>query len=86
VPTIAVVAGMTIRMYYADHDPPHFHVESADFRAKFAIDEAAPVEVVGRMRPSESVTIRLWAQRHHDALMQNWRCAQRLERLVRIDR
>jgi len=26
-PAISVFFGITIRMYYADHSPPHFHAE-----------------------------------------------------------
>jgi Domain of unknown function (DUF4160) len=29
-PTIAVVDGITIAIYYNDHDPPHFHAMQAE--------------------------------------------------------
>lgn len=44
--TLAMVAGMAILMYYDDHDPPHFHVRAADFRAKIAIANLSVIEVV----------------------------------------
>ena len=37
-PTICVFYGITIRMYYDDHNPPHFHIYYGDFAAKVAID------------------------------------------------
>lgn len=37
-PTICVFYGISIRMYYDDHNPPHFHVFYGDFAAKLAIE------------------------------------------------
>src|SRR5437868_2541419 len=50
-PTLATVAGMAILIYYADHEPPHFHVRAPNFRAKVAIADLNVIEVVSRMRP-----------------------------------
>jgi len=33
-PTICVFYGITVRMYYDDHNPPHFHVFMANFPPK----------------------------------------------------
>ncbi len=84
-PTLATVAGMAILIYYADHDPPHFHIRAANFRAKVAIDDLSVIEVVGRMRPAEINVVRRWARRHQRALMANWRRAQQLEPLRKIE-
>ncbi len=37
-PTVAVVAGIAIVMYYNDHLPPHFHAKQAgvEFRVRIA--------------------------------------------------
>lgn len=84
-PTLAMVAGMAILIYYADHAPPHFHVRAANFRAKLAIADLSVIEVVGRMRPSEINAVRAWARRHQTALRENWERAQRLEPLRKIE-
>ena len=84
-PTLATVAGMAILIYYADHDPPHFHVRAAGFRAKIAIRDLAVIEVAGRMKPSEVEAIRIWARKHQAALMENWRRASALQPVKKIE-
>lgn len=37
-PTICVFYGITVRMYYDDHNPPHFHAFYGESAAKVAID------------------------------------------------
>ena len=37
-PTISRFYGITIRMFYNDHPPPHFHVEYGEFKAEMAIE------------------------------------------------
>jgi Domain of unknown function (DUF4160) len=83
-PTLATVAGMAILIYYADHEPAHFHIRAANFRAKIAIGDLSVFEVSGRMRPAEINTIRRWARLHQSELWANWRRAQRLEPLQKI--
>jgi hypothetical protein len=84
-PTLATVAGMAILIYYADHDPPHFHVRAANFRAKVAIADFSVIEVIGRMRASEIGAIRTWARSHQSALRYNWERAARLEPVRKIE-
>ena len=35
-PIISAFFGIVIRMYYRDHEPPHFHAEHAGQQAKLA--------------------------------------------------
>ncbi len=84
-PTLAMVAGMAILIYYDDHDPPHFHVRAANFRAKVAIGDLSVIEVVGRMKPSEIRTIRAWARHHQAALLENWQRASQLQPVRKIE-
>jgi hypothetical protein len=57
-------------MYYADHEPAHFHAEFQGHRAKFDFE--------GRWMlgdfPSRKARrlIRRWAAAHADELAQNW--------------
>ena len=44
---------MTIMMFYEDHDPPHFHVRHADFKAKFAISELNVIQSFGRLNAKQ---------------------------------
>ena len=38
-PTISSFYGISIRMFFNDHVPPHFHVEYAEFKATVDILE-----------------------------------------------
>ena len=46
-PTISEFYGITIMMYYEDHDPPHFNARHARFKAKFAIADLAALSSKG---------------------------------------
>jgi hypothetical protein len=37
-PRISSFYGITIAMFYGDHNPPHFHAYYADSSAHFALD------------------------------------------------
>jgi hypothetical protein len=36
-PVVAIVDGMLILLFFNDHDPPHFHVEYGEHRARVSI-------------------------------------------------
>ena len=40
-PEISRFYGIVIKMYFADHAPPHFHAEYAEFEARIAIETMA---------------------------------------------
>ena len=42
-PEICRFYGIVIKMYFADHAPPHFHAEYAEFEARIAIDSLAVI-------------------------------------------
>lgn len=37
-PTISMFYGIVIRMYYDDHNPPHFHAFYGDYKAIFNLN------------------------------------------------
>lgn len=66
--------GFVVRMYFYDHNPPHFHVLlHAGAQAKCAI---RTLDVLaGDLPPGLLSEVRAWARIHRDALMHNWeRC------------
>ena len=71
-PTIAVVDGIAIILFWNDHDPPHFHAESGEFRARVLISDGSLIDSRGSLRPAELRTIRRWTARHRDELLENW--------------
>lgn len=78
-PTICVFYGITIRMYYDDHNPPHFHVFYGEFSAKIAIDTD---EMIAGQLPARVLTlIREWSGSNRPGLKENWRRCQAHEPL-----
>lgn len=84
-PTLAIVSGMAILLYYADHDPPHFHVRAPNFRAKIALADLRVIEVEGRMRAADLSRLRSWAAYHRDALYDNWHRVRRGEPPFKVE-
>jgi uncharacterized protein DUF4160 len=82
VPTIAYFLGISVRMFFNDHDPPHFHVRYQGFRARVQISDGELIG--GRLPPTVARLVKEWAALRHDALMRNWRAARSDGQLERI--
>ncbi|MBY0318363.1 MAG: DUF4160 domain-containing protein [Reyranella sp.] len=67
-PTVAVVDGILILLYFDDHAPAHFHAQGADFHARIRIEEV--VEVEGRVSARHRRRLREWTLAHGDGLME----------------
>lgn len=73
-PTISRFFGLTIAMYFDDHEPAHFHARAAEHSAKIRIDT---LEVIASDLPRRDLRLVLaWAEMHADELDQNWRRAR----------
>jgi len=81
-PTISTFFGIAVRMFFADHPPPHFHVVYQRRRAVIAIESGDVLHgwlPVGVLR-----VIRQWALDHRAELLANWDRAQARRQLERI--
>ena len=67
-PEISRFYGIVIQMYYADHQPPHFHARYAGDVAKIDIDALAVIE--GRLPGRALGMVMEWATLHQDELRQ----------------
>ena len=82
VPTISRFYGIVIRMYFADHAPPHFH---AVYAGEEAVIEIATGEVLRGHLPDRALRmVREWASMHRDEPAANWARAQVPQRPVPI--
>src|SRR3954465_12817897 len=82
VPTISRFYGIVIRMYFADHAPPHFHAVYGGEEAVIAI---ATLEVLRGTLPDRALRlVREWASLHRDELATNWERVQLPEQPVPI--
>jgi hypothetical protein len=69
-PTISQFYGITIRMYFDDHAPPHFHAYYGSDAAAIAIDSLQVLE--GKTRRRTLAMVVEWATKHREELRQNW--------------
>jgi len=81
-PTICTFYGITVRMYYDDHNPPHFHAFYGDSAAKLRIDNMDII--AGALPPRALQLLREWAGLNKSLLMKNWLLAVNHERLITI--
>ncbi|MEO5572506.1 MAG: DUF4160 domain-containing protein [Bacteroidia bacterium] len=69
-PKISFFYGIIIKMYFDDHNPPHFHAEYAEFNAKIGINDFALQE--GSLPSKAMALVVEWAIIHQKELLENW--------------
>ena len=82
-PEICRFYGIVIKMYFADHAPPHFHAEYAGFEARFGISTLALIS--GRLPPRAMGLVAEWASLHQEELLSLWKTARESQPLHRVD-
>lgn len=85
-PTISYFFGISIRMYYNDHLPPHFHAIYGDDELIVGISPIAVLQGQAKSRVRSLVVE--WAALHQQELLLNWeRCrnAQAPERVEPLE-
>jgi hypothetical protein len=82
-PEISRFYGIVIKMFFADHNPPHFHAEYGGQEAILNIRTLALIS--GRLPPLAFGLVMERASLHQDELMGLWEDASRLEPLHRIE-
>ena len=82
-PIISAFYGIVIRMFYQEHDPPHFHAEHQDNQAAFGFAG----DVVAGVIPSARARrlIQQWASLHRGELEANWERLKAGHPLERIE-
>lgn len=82
-PEISRFFGIVIRMYYNDHQPPHFHACYGEADVAMRIN---PVGLLhGNLSPRSMSLVFEWALLHEKELIENWRLARAGEALNRIE-
>ena len=66
--------GLAICMYFADHNPPHFHAIYADHEALIRINDGGTIR--GDLPTTAARLVEQWRTLHHDELLANWLLAQ----------
>jgi len=73
-PTISYFLGIYIRMYYEDHNPPHFHAFYNEFHAIFDIRTGEMLD--GDFPRTAKALVEQWCNMRQSALLKNWEKAQ----------
>jgi hypothetical protein len=81
-PEISRFFGIIIRMYFNDHNPPHFHAIYGSETAIIGID---PVQLLDGHLPARALSMALeWAALHQAELAENWRLLRATQQPARI--
>lgn len=82
-PELSRFYGITIRMYFSDHAPPHFHAIYGEHEVVLAISDLSIV--VGSLPGRALGLVVEWATLHQAELWDAWNRAQADEDPGRID-
>jgi hypothetical protein len=82
-PTISMFFGIVIKMYYEEHNPPHFHAEYQGFKAVYLIETGEKTD--GKNFPTRAnKIIQEWSAEHKIALLENWKLMEQSKNLFKI--
>ena len=82
-PEIARFYGIVIKMFYEDHNPPHFHAIYGEYEV--LIDISTLAVFAGNLPPRAIGLVIEWATQHQDELLNNWERARVQETLSKIE-
>ena len=81
-PIISIFFGITIKMFYREHNPPHFHAFYQGFEAVFDIKSGELTK--GSFPKKATRLIQEWSLEHQAELLRDWDLAQYGKQLFRI--
>jgi hypothetical protein len=81
-PEISRFFGIVIKMFFDDHNPPHFHAEYSGDVALFDIRNLSLFS--GYLAPRVKGFVIEWATIHQQELLEDWERAQTQQDLLRI--
>jgi len=82
-PEISRFLGISIAMYFDDHNPPHFHVKYNDFRAVISINDLKIID--GNLPPRVLGLVMEWAGMNKNKLVENWNMVKDTGNFFKID-
>lgn len=82
-PQISYFLGVIIRMFYRDHNPPHFHAVYGEHEALIDIQKNEIIS--GSLPPRVLGLVVEWSVIHQQELMDNWERSNKRETLLNIE-
>lgn len=76
-PEISRFLGIVIKMFFGDHNPPHFHAIYGDYDASFSIETLEVIK--GELPARVKGLVVEWATLHQKELMDNWKLVTKKE-------
>ena len=81
-PEISRFFGIIIRMYFGDHNPPHFHAIYQEASAEYDI---ITLNVIRGELPTRAHALVLeWASMHREELLEDWKLASEMKEIKKI--
>jgi len=82
-PEVSRFLGIIIKMYYNEHNPPHFHAQYNEYMGIFTINE---LKMIDGDLPKKIISLVLeWAFDHREDLLEDWNLAFDHKELKRIE-
>lgn len=80
-PEISQFYGITIYMYWNEHNPPHFHVWYAEYKAVITIEDGI---ITGSLPRRALKLVYEWLDLHKNELLANWKKAANFDNIDKI--
>lgn len=80
-PEVSRFFGIVVKIFYREHDPPHFHARYSGHRASVEIET---LKAEGDLPPRALSLLLAWAELHHVELAEDWERARAGEPLYQI--
>ena len=80
-PEVSRFYGIVVKMFFDDHNPPHFHVEYQDYEALIHINGG---NIKGEMPRRALKLIYEWLDEHKYELLENWERSKEHKKLNNI--
>lgn len=74
VPVISIFLGIIVRIYYADHNPPHFHAQYGDYEVIVEIRTGKVLN--GKLPKRLMFLLESWRKENVAEILQSWNDAQ----------
>lgn len=82
-PEISRFFGIVIKMFFDEHNPPHFHAFYGEYEA--LVEIRTLTVFAGHLPPRALGLVIEWATLHRDELLNDWNRAQLQQSLVKIE-
>ena len=81
-PEISRFLGIVIKMFFDDHNPPHFHAVYGDYEATFSIDTLKILQ--GNLPHRVKGLVIEWASLNQGQLQENWESLNKTQKFKKI--